>query len=1051
MTQEPRSSTAVQPPRRYCRCLGPSEQAKKPSTMSIIIRLQNLPWAANSLDIRRYFQGLNIPEGGVHIVGGEKGDAFIAFGSDEDARQAMERDGGKIKEVRIKLLLSSRAEMQRIIDQARAQHTAPPPVKKEERRRPSPDDRSRRPPRDRSPRRRSSRRDRSHSRSPPYRRDKDRSRSSRSDERRRSFDDPGRVPEPSKVSNGQASERKGWDEKPPYTDPSKTAPPIFPIGNMNQVARPQSEVNAAPVNMACQPAALPNLAAFNLPPVGLMSNLGLPANMMGGLMGAAGGDMMGGMTANMGEGVPANVASSLPSGLAGQIGGGMAGSMAANMAGGMPGNVTGGVPAAIPGGLAGNIPGSMPGHMGGMSGAAGGMAANVSGGMAAGMPGNMAANMPGAFGMGDAMGVPNNMESIGNMAPGFVDRRLDGGGKADRKSDGGPPGGAREVPRHAEESCCVELRGLSGAPTPRDVKDLFRGLRIFSGCIRVATSETGIKSVVVRFANKWDAREAIQGDYKILCGDPIQVVPFPEDLFEQTELLVSPSAVPPNQGRSRESDMVVVMKGLPYNTSEQDVLQFFSGLNVLDIFVEHERSGRATGMAFVEFGDKRDFETAMSMQRRKIGHRYIELSVGSRDVMYAARNGDNIRPDGMPPSRRDEEPPVAHGVGPDRAPEVGHGPGPMHGPGMGAAVTAHGPGHSLVPPGHTCVSMLGLPNTVTDRDIADFFSTQGVIPRAIHIMLGANGVPTGHAFAEFATHADCERAFLQDGANLGPHVIALKTIPYSEVAQALGGHHRPDGRPDGRPDNRYDNRFDGRFDARLHDRGGDGRPERPGMRPEGRFEPGPPGPPPRERDGPPKRPLLERSSRPPLFPEAGPRRGPLFPDRGGPLPDRGGPLPDRGGPLPDRGGPLPERGGPIPERGGPLPERGGPIPERGGPIPERGGPLPERGGPLPERGGPLLRAPRHEEPPTRGMDSFGKPGCVVTATNIPYRAGVEDIINFFQGYELTKENVMRRFNDRGQATGDARIAFPTPRDAQEALSKFNNRPMHGRAISLGIL
>jgi len=47
--------------------------------MSIIIRLQNLPWAANALDIRQYFNGLQIPEGGVHIVGGELGDAFIAF------------------------------------------------------------------------------------------------------------------------------------------------------------------------------------------------------------------------------------------------------------------------------------------------------------------------------------------------------------------------------------------------------------------------------------------------------------------------------------------------------------------------------------------------------------------------------------------------------------------------------------------------------------------------------------------------------------------------------------------------------------------------------------------------------------------------------------------------------------------------------------------------------------------------------------------------------------------------------------------------------------
>lgn len=48
-------------------------------TMSVIIRLQNLPWSANALDIRQYFHGLNIPEGGVHIVGGELGDAFIAF------------------------------------------------------------------------------------------------------------------------------------------------------------------------------------------------------------------------------------------------------------------------------------------------------------------------------------------------------------------------------------------------------------------------------------------------------------------------------------------------------------------------------------------------------------------------------------------------------------------------------------------------------------------------------------------------------------------------------------------------------------------------------------------------------------------------------------------------------------------------------------------------------------------------------------------------------------------------------------------------------------
>lgn len=47
--------------------------------MSVIIRLQNLPWSANAADIRQFFHGLSIPEGGVHIVGGQLGDAFIAF------------------------------------------------------------------------------------------------------------------------------------------------------------------------------------------------------------------------------------------------------------------------------------------------------------------------------------------------------------------------------------------------------------------------------------------------------------------------------------------------------------------------------------------------------------------------------------------------------------------------------------------------------------------------------------------------------------------------------------------------------------------------------------------------------------------------------------------------------------------------------------------------------------------------------------------------------------------------------------------------------------
>ena len=87
--------------------------------MSVIIRLQNLSWNAHALDIRQFFKGMSIPDGGVHIVGGDLGDAFIAFSTDEDARRAMILNGDKLNGVPVKLFLSSKTEMQKVIALAR--------------------------------------------------------------------------------------------------------------------------------------------------------------------------------------------------------------------------------------------------------------------------------------------------------------------------------------------------------------------------------------------------------------------------------------------------------------------------------------------------------------------------------------------------------------------------------------------------------------------------------------------------------------------------------------------------------------------------------------------------------------------------------------------------------------------------------------------------------------------------------------------------------------------------------------------------------------------
>lgn len=95
--------------------------------MAVVIRLQGLPIVAGTMDIRHFFSGLTIPDGGVHIVGGDHGEAFIVFATDEDARLGMMRTGGAIKGSKVSLLLSSKTEMQNMIELSRRRFESGPP------------------------------------------------------------------------------------------------------------------------------------------------------------------------------------------------------------------------------------------------------------------------------------------------------------------------------------------------------------------------------------------------------------------------------------------------------------------------------------------------------------------------------------------------------------------------------------------------------------------------------------------------------------------------------------------------------------------------------------------------------------------------------------------------------------------------------------------------------------------------------------------------------------------------------------------------------------
>ncbi|EJW77191.1 hypothetical protein WUBG_11899 [Wuchereria bancrofti] len=77
--------------------------------------------------------------------------------------------------------------------------------------------------------------------------------------------------------------------------------------------------------------------------------------------------------------------------------------------------------------------------------------------------------------------------------------------------------------------------------------------------------------------------------------------------------------------------MIVRMRGLPYDCTEAQILEFFAegenGCKVTDggILFVNKSDGRPTGDAFVMFDNEEAGQKALTKHKRTIGTRYIEL------------------------------------------------------------------------------------------------------------------------------------------------------------------------------------------------------------------------------------------------------------------------------------------------------------------------------------------------------------------------------------------------------------------------------------------
>ncbi|XP_023159798.2 heterogeneous nuclear ribonucleoprotein H3 isoform X2 [Drosophila hydei] len=187
----------------------------------------------------------------------------------------------------------------------------------------------------------------------------------------------------------------------------------------------------------------------------------------------------------------------------------------------------------------------------------------------------------------------------------------------------------------------IRLRGLPWSATHKEILDFLVNVEVLNGSqgIHLVTSRVDGKNTgeaYVEVASQDDVEEARKLNKASMGHRYIEVfIATPKEAKE---------AMRKTGGHGHS--FVVKLRGLPYAVTEQQIEEFFTGLEIKTdregILFVMDRRGRATGEAFVQFESQDDTEQALGRNREKIGHRYIEIFRSSIAEMKRATGGGGI-------------------------------------------------------------------------------------------------------------------------------------------------------------------------------------------------------------------------------------------------------------------------------------------------------------------------------------------------------------------------------------------------------------------------
>jgi len=196
---------------------------------------------------------------------------------------------------------------------------------------------------------------------------------------------------------------------------------------------------------------------------------------------------------------------------------------------------------------------------------------------------------------------------------------------------------------------------------------------------------------------------------------------------------------------------VARLRGLPWACTQEQIEEFFDGIELEENHIIFNPDGRASGEGIIEVGSEEDLEKVLAKNKENIGSRYIEVKkTTASDIDWALQRV-----------------------------------------GMLGVTALGGGGLGIENPDNCVVRMRGLPWSTTETEIEEFLLGAEVKAKRVHIIREAGvGRPSGIAYAEVAGDNDVTKALTLDKEEIGSRYIEMYKATQKELQGALTGYRR---------------------------------------------------------------------------------------------------------------------------------------------------------------------------------------------------------------------------------------------------------------------